>query len=176
MKFRNTKAIKADRLVLRSFTDKDYAALSALLVNEEIGKTFMLPDFKSEEEKTAMCQRFKALSESADRFVYGIYLSDELIGFINDVEITEDSVELGYVIHPDYKGNGYATEALRAAIDEIHASGFQLVRTGAFEENLASMRVMEKCGMTKEAYENQIKYKGIVHKCIYYSTKSKNPL
>ena len=176
MKFRNTEIIKTSRLLLHSITNNDDSDLKDILVNEEIGKTFMLPDFKSEDEITAMINRFKALSESSDRFVYGIYLDDKMIGFINDVEIGDDHVELGYVIHPNFKGNGYATEALRAAISEIFASGFYTVRTGAFYGNDASIRVMQKCGMSKEAYEDEIEYKGIIHRCVYYNIKNKNPL
>ena len=169
MKFRNTEIIKTARLLLHSIKNKDDEDLKNILTNEEIGMTFMLPDFKSEDEITAMIARFKALSESSDRFVYGIYLSDKLIGFVNDVDIGKSHVELGYVIHPDFKGQGYATEALRAAIDEIFASGFKKVQTGAFAGNDASIRVMQKCGMSKEAYEDEIEYKNKIHKCVYYS-------
>ena len=41
---------------------------------------------------------------------YGIYLNDMLIGFVNDCGIEADEIEIGYVIHPDYKGLGYATD------------------------------------------------------------------
>ena len=42
---------------------------------------------------------------------------------------------------------------------------------GAFEENKASMRVMEKAGMTRITLEEDINYRGASHHCLYYSVK-----
>ena len=149
MKFKNTPIIKTDRLCLRAIDDGDREGLIELLKNEEIGKTFMVPDFKSREQELKMFETFKRLSRSDERFVYGIYLSEEMIGFVNDVDISETAVELGYVIHPIHSGKGYMTEALNAATEEIFKSGIPTVKAAAFEKNIASMRVMEKCGMKR---------------------------
>ena len=46
--------------------------------------------------------------------------------------------------------------------------GFRKVKAGYFEENVASRRVMEKCGMKQLSYTDEIEYRGIVHKCFYY--------
>ena len=171
MKFKNTPIIKTDRLCLRAIDDGDREGLIDLLKNEEIGKTFMVPDFKSREQELKMFETFKRLSSSDERFVYGIYLDDRIIGFINDVDINEDTVEIGYVIHPSVSGRGYATEALNVAIGEIFASGFTIVKASAFEGNIASMRVMEKCGMVRTGEEESVEYRGITHRCICYIKK-----
>ena len=42
-----------------------------------------------------------------------------------------------------------------------------------FEENIASKRVMEKCGMIPIGKEEYIEYRGVVHRCVYYSIKQK---
>ena len=46
---------------------------------------------------------------------------------------------------------------------------FLEIITGAFEENTASIRVMEKCGMRKAAAEEDITYRGRNHHCVYYT-------
>lgn len=46
--------------------------------------------------------------------------------------------------------------------------GFRKVKAGYFEENEASRRVMEKCGMKQLSYTDEIEYRGITHKCLYY--------
>ena len=171
MRFENTKEIKTKRLVLRSFSDSDEAKMTELFSSDEIAKTYMMPDLPSDDEKKKLFQYFKTLSESPERFVRGIYLLDILIGFMNDVGIGEDDVELGYVIDPKYKNNGYATEALSAAIDAIHSIGFSSVRTGAFSENAASIRVMEKVGMVRLDIEERIEYRGVSHSCVYYAKR-----
>ena len=72
------------------------------------------------------------------------------------------------IINPKFKNNGYATEALEASIKTLLDMGFNEVKTGAFIENLASFRVMEKAGMAKSDYTDQISYNGKMHTCIYY--------
>jgi len=53
----------------------------------------------------------------------------------------------------------------------MFARGFSEVLAGAFEENLASMRIMEKSGMTRIEKTDEIEYRGKVHQCVYYSKK-----
>ena len=171
MKFKNTPVIKTKHLTLEFIKDSDLDDLIGLLKNEEVGKTFMTPDFANREAEVKMFERFKSLSESEERFVYGIYLNGKIIGFMNDVEIDGTEVEVGYVIHPEQKNKGYATEALRAAMEEMFASGCSMVKAGAFEENPASMRVMEKAGMTLLPYVDEIEYRGTMHRCINYGKR-----
>ena len=47
--------------------------------------------------------------------------------------------------------------------------GFKKVIAGYFSSNISSLRVMEKCGMKKISYENEIEYRGKKHKCLYCS-------
>ena len=60
--------------------------------------------------------------------------------------------ELGYALARRHWGNGYMTEAVRAVIDAAFASLPDLARVqaGANARNTASIRVMEKLGMTSE--------------------------
>ena len=61
--------------------------------------------------------------------------------------------EVGYIIHPDHAGKGYATEAVRPllhiAFDDL---GLHRVVGRAEPRNAASARVMEKLGMRLEAH------------------------
>ena len=77
-------------------------------------------------------------------------------------------IEIGYVITPKYQGNGFATEAVKSCIDELFRIGFECIRAGFFEENKASYRVMQKCGMYKIDLEDDIEYKGMLRHCLYY--------
>ena len=91
--------------------------------------------------------RLVALSRAENHFVRGIYLENTLIGFLNDADMRGNTIELGYVITPKHWGKGYMTEALSAVLKYLLQNGYDEVRTGAFAENLASVRVMEKCGL-----------------------------
>ena len=68
--------------------------------------------------------------------------------------------ELGFIFHPAHQGRGYATEAAGALLRELAFGTFGLHRvTGRAEaRNAASIRVMEKLGMRREAHlvENEL--------------------
>lgn len=159
------------RISLKQYGAKDYERLRYLLTNEKIKKTFMIPDFRSEEEVSKMIDKIINWSLDENHFERGIYLEDRLIGFINDVEIENKKIEVGYVIDPLFWNNGYGTEALQEAIMQLFQMGFLEISAGAFDENPGSFRVMEKCGMKRLNQKDSIEYGGIWHTCSYYSIK-----
>lgn len=161
--------IKTGRLEIMPSRVKDFPNLAEILTNSQIKKTYMIPDFETREALNIMVQKIAQYSLSDQRFERGIFLEDRLIGFVNEVERKDGSMELGYVIHPSFWGRGYATEMLKSVIEMLLEAGFSQVITGAFEENTASIRVMEKCGMRKTDLEADIAYRGRNHHCIYYS-------
>ena len=67
-----------------------------------------------------------------------------------------DAAEIGYVLNPDYRGQGLAPEAVRAILD-YGFEKLQLHRVEArfIEGNTASLRVMEKVGMRFEGYRRE---------------------
>ena len=132
----------------------------------------MIPDFSDKKQAEALFEKMKKYSKDDNHFVYGIYLNNVLIGFVNDCEIKDSMIEIGYVVAPKYQGKGFATEAVRCCIDELFRMGFAHIKAGYFEENLASSRVMEKCGMHKLDLEDDIEYKGVLHHCLYYGIES----
>lgn len=166
------EALRTERLLLRSFEETDRSQTIRLLRNEEISQTFMLPDFPDDAAADRLFDRILTNSQSDAHFERAICLEDKVIGFINDVEIKDGTIELGYVIHPAYKGRGYATESLTASIWALFQVGFRKIRAGYFEENPASGRVMEKSGMHRISKTEKIEYRGNVHRCLYYEIEN----
>lgn len=160
--------ICADSLILRPFADSDEEDVMSILLNDEVKKTYMLPDFKSREEAKGLFKRLQKMSLSDDRFVYAVTLDTKVIGIFNEVEKNGDTIEVGYAIHPDYKNQGFATMALGACIKELKRIGYKTVRAGYFEENTASARVMEKCAMKMTNQTDEIEYRQKIHKCRYF--------
>lgn len=61
--------------------------------------------------------------------------------------------ELGWTLHPNFQGRGYASEAVRAVIGLCFTQlCLRRLTAGAFAENEASWRLMERLGMRREAY------------------------
>ena len=152
---------------LRVFLESDWPRAAMLFTSSEVNKTYMLPDFESPEASRPLFDRLMALSKDDKRYVRAMEAEGEFVGFLNDVERKEDSVEVGYAICPDAWGRGHATAALKLAIRDLFDLGFDRVVAGAFVGNDASLRVMEKAGMTPIDQVDDIEYRGKVHKCVY---------
>ncbi len=86
-------------------------------------------------------------------YSFGIRLkvSHRLIGSIGLVN-NDGKVQFGYILSPVQWGQGYATEACGALLDRVKTlPGIKRIGTFADAENTASIRVLEKCGLTLEA-------------------------
>ena len=166
------KRIITSHLVLDVITDTDKAALIEIFQNDTVKATYILPDLEDDDKAAALFGRIKALSEQDDRYVRGIYLEGKLIGLINDTDIDGKTVEIGYALHPAFHSKGYMTEAVGAMISALFECGFEQVTAAAFEENAASFRVMQKCGMKRIDKAETLEYRKKTHRCIYYSIKS----
>jgi ribosomal-protein-alanine N-acetyltransferase len=83
-----------------------------------------------------------------------IVLADENM-VIGDIGVhappdRDGEVEFGYSLLPPYRGHGYATEASRALIAWAFARpGIRAIRATCDVANTASIRVLEKSGMTR---------------------------
>ena len=160
------------RLEVKPISLSDRERVLDLLTDPVVGRTYMLPEYESREAAEPLFQRLVQLSADGSRYVAGVYLDGAFIGMMNDVEIKDGKIEMGYAYLPAYYNRGYATEAFRGAIDYLISHGFERVVAGAFSENSASLRVMEKCGMEKQDYTDRIEYRGVTHTCIYYAAKT----
>ena len=162
---------QTERLEIKPITLEDKERVIDLVTNEIAGKTYMFPVFQSREAAEPLFQRLVTLSQDDSRYVAGVYLDGSFIGMTNAVEIKGTQVEMGYAYLPEYYNRGYATEAFRGTIAYLFSQGFETVLAGAFAENPASLRVMEKCGMTKQEDTEKIEYRGMTHTCIYYAIR-----
>ena len=166
------RELKTPRLTLGEIRECDFDAMMAIFKSDVVKATYMVPDLETREAEIKLFERLRDLSLREDRYVFGILLDSKLIGLLNDTEICGKTIEVGYALHPDYHGRGFATESLGAVIPYLFAEGFDQILAGAFETNMASTRVMEKCGMKRTKMTSEIEYRGKTHKCVYYSIKS----
>lgn len=156
-----------DRLTLRPIIPENAITLTRLLTDDSVKETYMVPDF-DETTVSKLVNHIIRLSYNPKRYVRGIYQENNLIGLLNDVEIINNRIELGWLIAPTEHNKGYATEVLKAALDDLFSKGFRCVAAGAFAENKASVRVMEKAGMQLTQRRDEIEYRGKTHHCLYF--------
>ncbi len=162
-----------DRLVLKAIEEKDKKDLLKIVENPLVKKSYMLPDLNGEEEEEKLFQRLRNSTLNKERFIYGIYSKNKIIGFINEVSLEEEVIELGYFIDPQEWNKGYATEALSYAIKELFKMGIKAVQAAHFEINPASGRVMQKAGMHPIKKTEIVEYRNAKHRCLYYEIENK---
>jgi RimJ/RimL family protein N-acetyltransferase len=151
--------IHTDRLLIRPFEEGDLEPLLRLESREDVARyVYNEPRARSEvEERIARFSRETTLEKEGDGMDLAMVLtgSGELIGkaFIQWNSEQHELVEIGYVVHPDHQGRGYATESarelVRMALGDMEAHRV-IGRLDA--RNLASARVLENAGMRREAH------------------------
>lgn len=85
-------------------------------------------------------------------FVYPVLTKDgSNIGYVQAVPLGDGVWEVGYHIGAAYTKKGYATEAVRAFLPVIMKNiGIDKMAGVCLADNIASRKVMEKCGFVKE--------------------------
>ena len=80
------------------------------------------------------------------RYCITIKGSDEPLGSIDVVNVDDDVPEVGYCIARKCWNKGYMTECCTAFVKALFENGYDKVCICAFKENIASNRVIQKCG------------------------------
>ncbi|MBQ9545293.1 MAG: GNAT family N-acetyltransferase [Clostridia bacterium] len=103
--------------------------------------------------KTAYRQMLQGASEHPDQWEwYAIWIIENKEGSkVGDLcfkGLNEDgSAEIGYGISTEFRGRGYAAEAVGAAVSwALDQPGVRRVEAETGPDNTASQRVLEKCG------------------------------
>ena len=153
--------IETERLVITEF---DLSMAESVHKNslDEDNRRFV-PDevFETIEDAKETIEFLMSVYENGDGpLVYPVLLKDGTnVGYVQLVPI-EEGYEVGYHIGKEYTKKGYATEALKAFLHEImQKKGLDKVYGICVSENIASIKVMEKCGFKKE-YEGIGEYQG----------------
>ena len=89
--------------------------------------------------------------------------SGPLAGACRLSDIESGSVELTYLLHPDYWGRGLATRMAHTVIAEAFARGLTRVWAGADVPNGRSVAVMQRLGLTFERRVNYPAGPGVEH-------------
>jgi len=144
--------IKADRLEIREYGPQDKARVEEALDPEALPPgapsrpediAGWLADGVHAPRRASAGVHLMMLDREADRIVGSISL------FHADWELR--SAEIGYGVRGSERGKGYATEALIAVSHwALSAGGMQRAWLTANTDNVASIRVAEKAGFTRE--------------------------
>ena len=143
--------IQTARLRLRRLVPGDLAALHAMHSREDVTR-WLYWDPRTEDEVRAALDAHIARPFD-EGIVLAIDRTGELIGTANLALGEHGQGELGFMLHPDHQGHGYATEAAAAILELAFGTyGLHRVHGSVEPRNTASVRVLERLGMRKEAH------------------------
>ena len=137
-------------LVLRPPHQDDAQDIAALANNYNVAsmlKNMPYPYFDADAQE--FIDRISKKSSDAATYAITLKATGELIGIcsLHASESRYGIPYIGYWIGEPYWGQGYATEAARALVDFFFKAGSQeALLFSVLSENLASKRVIEKCG------------------------------
>jgi ribosomal-protein-alanine N-acetyltransferase len=151
------KVIETERLRLRPITLEDVEDVLAFATNPEWARYLPVPQPYSRKDAEEFVAR-QILTDREQNPSWVLVFNGVAIGGINlRLDSDNNACEVGYSVAREHWGKGLATEAARAVIDAAFQSLSDLnkVRAMADLRNVASQRVMEKIGMTREGILRQ---------------------
>ena len=150
-------AIETARLRLRPMDERDIAAHYAVFSDTEVARFWSREPWTEAAQAEESIKAIMAAHADGSEVRFGIELlsTGELIGNVGLHHFFEQNrrCEIGYALASRHWGQGYATEALRAAIRHgFDALGLNRIEADIDPRNIGSARVLEKLGFRKEGY------------------------
>ena len=150
--------LETERLILRDFVLSDWDALNALLSDPSVTRFMHFASWDEGKRRGWLASLVQdASNPHRDAYNWAMTLrsSGLLIGWLiigwSRHAAEAGTRECGYALDQRFWGQGYMPEALRAVFTyEFTVLGTQRIIAECETENLASARVMQKCGMEYE--------------------------
>lgn len=144
------ESIPSTRLVIRKLVSQDAQRLSQYRNLAIVSK---YQSAWSSERASALIQELKESDPMAKGrwFQFGIELleTQELIGDIGFLNTDENGKSwIGFTLHPDHWGNGFATEAANAVLDFYSKREISTVWASTEPDNHLSAKVLYRLGFT----------------------------
>jgi [ribosomal protein S5]-alanine N-acetyltransferase len=148
--------IRTRRLVLREFTVDDWPDVLAYERDARYWR-YSTGMERTDNDVRAFVEAIVALQQEQPRRKFRLAITlagdDTVIGScaVRRKDGTEFEADIGYDLHPEYWGRGYATEAARAMIAcGFEELGVHRISAWCIAEDIASVRVLEKAGLRRE--------------------------
>ncbi len=156
--------IETPRLILRDLLEVDFPSFFELCCDPGV-KQFQ--DFlwvENEEKALALLKSIGFHNKVAQRRAYNLAIIRKQgmvwmgwMGFSKADDPAIGDFEFGYALLKNYRGNGFMTEALLRVIEYCFKElGIEKIYGGCLQENIASIRVMEKAGLRLEEVNQEI--------------------
>jgi ribosomal-protein-alanine N-acetyltransferase len=145
--------LTTQRLRLRQLTHDDADAMMAIYGSPDVLRYLSIAPVDTREKAIGLIDWLNGNYQRHEAVDWAITLNNDLIGTCGAYGWDRENrrVDIGYHVLPSHWGRGYATEATRAILrwsfDHLDVHRIQADCT---EGNIASERVLLKCGFTVE--------------------------
>lgn len=159
---------RTDRLTLRVAVPGDVDAVHAYRSRPEVCRYLPFEPQTREQVSARVASDWQRTELTEPQHALNLVVVDDASGRpIGDTmlrlrSLEDRHAEIGYVFHPDVRGNGFATEAARELL-RIGFEDFRLHRISADLDarNGPSARLLERLGMRREAhFRKESRFKG----------------
>ncbi len=151
--------IQTERLIIRDYQQTDLEDIHEYGSDPEVVKYLPFGP-NTREDSQNFLNHVMGKQEEEPREDYGLAVvlksEDKLIGGCRISKDSEREGNLGYILNRHYWGNGYATEATKSMVEfgfkelDVHR-----IYTDCHPDNVRSIRVLEKVGMTVEGIRRE---------------------
>lgn len=150
--------LETPRLILRKFELKDQDDCFKFLSDKKrcLDDGGYLPFTEKNEEYNQLMNKF--LNDNGRLMIYSKE-HQKVIGTINLMDVQDRAIEckeIGYVISPNYRREGYAYEAVsnlvKLLLDDLK---LDMLIAGCFEDNIASKKMLEKLNFAFEGRKHK---------------------
>ena len=151
-----TDTVHTERLVLRRFEFSDLDSMMRNWVSDDkVQWMYGEPSYKTKEEVISLLDEYIGRNQSGYYFRWAVIEkeTEECIGQIAYFLVDSDNrfAEIEYCIGKAFQQKGYATEATKAVINYgFERIGLNKVQICVRPSNVASGKVIEKCGFKKD--------------------------
>lgn len=141
--------METERLYIRRYTKEDFPGFCEL-IRDKMASPYAKYDHTFPTEDAALMEVLNFFAISDEFWALEEKSEHKIIGFVSLNYVDEASRNLGYCLHTHWHGRGYASEAARRIIRYAREElGLEKLVTGTAEENLPSVRLLERLGFTR---------------------------
>ena len=143
------------RVQLRAYREQDLASYFALYADARVTRYWSFPAWSELEAARERFPDMLAARDARNALAWAIvpHGLDAPIGNVSlfRIDAVQGRADIGYSLHPDHWGRGYASEALARVLKHaFDAMGLRRIEADIDPRNAASCRLVERLGFVRE--------------------------
>ncbi len=151
-------SVKTDRLIVRRFAETDLDDFLAYHNHPDISTYVPMESMSEAQASTFLARQAVAVDNQKNLYhAFAIHHTgdDKVIGEVGIYlgPAPEYKAEIGFALHPEYQGRGYATEAARPLLEYAFVTcDLHRVTAMCDTRNAPSFKLMERLAMRREGH------------------------